>query len=58
MPTTERHSQLMELLNEISFENSQGVRVFYMFYDTENGTPVVLSDPDYHPTVKTWVVDT
>jgi hypothetical protein len=58
MPTKERHSQLMELLNEISFENSKGVRVFYMFYDTENGTPVVLSDPDYHPTVKTWVVDT
>lgn len=55
-PTKERHFQLLKLLNEISFQNSQGVRVFYMFYDTEDGVPSILSDPDYNPVVKEWVV--
>jgi hypothetical protein len=58
MPTKERHRQLLELLNKISFENSPAVRIFYMFYDTENGSPLILSDPEYHPVVKTWVVET
>jgi hypothetical protein len=55
MSTQERHAQLLKLLDEISFDNSPAVRIFYMFYDIEDGTPSVLSDPDYHPEVKSWV---
>jgi hypothetical protein len=54
-PTKERHHRLLEFLNGISFENSAPIRVFYMFYDMENGKPAVLSDPEYHPGVESWV---
>jgi len=56
MPTKERHRKLVEFINQISFEGEPDVRIYYLFYDIDGGIPVVLSDPDFHPTVKTWVV--
>ena len=56
MPTKERHRKLVEFINQISFEGEPDVRIYYLFYDIDGGIPIVLSDPDFHPTVKTWVV--
>jgi len=56
MTQEERQKKLIDLLNAIEFENQPQVRVYYMFYDIDNGIPCVLSDPEYQETVKSWVV--
>jgi hypothetical protein len=51
-----RQKSLIELLNSLEFDNQPQVRVYYMFYDTQNGKPCVLDDPEYHESVKSWVI--
>jgi len=51
-----RQKSLIDLLNSLEFDNQPQVRVYYMFYDTQNGKPRVLDDPEYHESVKSWVI--
>lgn len=54
----ERHKKLMDLMDIIkTMEPSRDVQVYYMFYDTDEGIPVVLSDPDYYDEVKPWFAE-
>jgi len=51
----ERHKKLAQLLDHIiNMEPVNDVQVYYMFYDTDEGIPKVLSDPDYYDEVKPW----
>ena len=52
----DRHKQLLVFLDALEFVNQPQVRVYYMFYDTQDGKPCVLDDPEYQETVKSWVV--
>jgi hypothetical protein len=49
----DRQKKLLELLNTLEFENQTQVRVYY---DTVDGKPCILDDPEYQETVKSWVV--
>jgi hypothetical protein len=51
-----RQKYLLDFLNALEFENHPQIRIYYMFYDTSDGIPCVLSDPEYQETVKSWVV--
>jgi uncharacterized C2H2 Zn-finger protein len=56
--TVERHQKLTELIDRLKVqEPAQDVQVYYMFYDTTDGVPNVLSDSDYYETVKEWFVE-
>ena len=52
----DRHKQLLDFLDTLDFVDQPQVRVYYMFYDTQDGKPCVLDDPEYQETVKYWVV--
>lgn len=52
---TERHAKLMDLMNRLkTMEPDKDVQMFYMFYTTKNGLPIVLEDPEYHDEIKPW----
>jgi len=54
----ERHKKLTEILNHIkTMEPVKEVQVYYMFYDTEEGVPTVMADPDYYDEVKPWFAE-
>jgi hypothetical protein len=56
MTQEDRQKQLLDFLNALEFVNQPQVRVYYMFYDTQDGKPCVLDDPEYQETVKSWIV--
>ena len=51
----DRQKKLIDFVNTLDFENEPSVRVYYMFYDTVDGIPCVLDDPEYQESVKSWV---
>lgn len=54
----ERHKKLTDLMDRIkTMEPSRNAQVFYMFYDTDDGVPTVMADPDYYDAVKPWFAE-
>jgi len=51
---TARHLRLTETLKNVSFEGQPSLRVAYMYYNTTEGLPACLSDPEYNATVREW----
>jgi DNA-directed RNA polymerase subunit RPC12/RpoP len=55
---TERHKKLIDLMNRLgTMEPEKDVQIFYMFYTTESGSPIVLEDPEYYDQIKPWFVE-
>jgi len=50
----ERQAGLVKFLRELSFDQAPPVRVYYLYYDTQDGEPCVLSEDEYQPSVRDW----
>ena len=50
---SQRHDALIETINSVKFMSSFSVQ--YLFYDTENNIPSILSDDEYTESFKQFV---
>jgi general transcription factor IIIA len=52
--TRDRHAALVAMINSIAPDPERPIRIYYMFYDTDDGVPCVMQDTGYFAEVKNW----